>query len=189
LNTPVLLPVLLLSAAIVLLLVWRYQAKPRTPGPWPFYAKKPLPSAHQVLYHRLVSALPGYTVLAGVELAMVLEVKRGADAAPWKRRIRHLQYDFVVCAQDASVLAVIVLGSAEGAASRLSRAEETRRRASAAAGLRLLRWHSRVLPDTAAIQTMFGVPQTPHFDDMPFSTNASWWPPMASTPGVLPSKG
>ena len=33
---------------------------------WPFYAKKPLTQPEQVLYHRLVSALPQHIVLAQV---------------------------------------------------------------------------------------------------------------------------
>ncbi len=31
-------------------------------APWPFYAKKPLTEPEQILYHRLMTALPRYIV-------------------------------------------------------------------------------------------------------------------------------
>ena len=44
---------------------------------WPFYAKHILSKPEQVLYHRLVTALPEYIVLAQVQASRVLGVKKG----------------------------------------------------------------------------------------------------------------
>ena len=58
----------------------------------------------QVLYHRLVKALPEHIVLAQVQVSRVLGVKKGFDFRAWNNRINRLSYDFVVCAKDASVV-------------------------------------------------------------------------------------
>ena len=56
------------------------EAEANDDAPWPFYAKKPLTPPEQVLYHRLVSALPEHIVLAQVQLSRVLGVKRATEA-------------------------------------------------------------------------------------------------------------
>ena len=43
---------------------------------WPYYAKKPLSQPEQVLYFRLVEALPDHIVLAQVQLSRLLGVKK-----------------------------------------------------------------------------------------------------------------
>ena len=44
---------------------------------WPLYAKKPLSQPEQILYFRLVSALPERIILAQVQLSRLLGVKKG----------------------------------------------------------------------------------------------------------------
>lgn len=39
---------------------------------WPFYSKKPLSAPEQILYFRLVKALPDHIVLAQVQLSRLL---------------------------------------------------------------------------------------------------------------------
>jgi Protein of unknown function (DUF2726) len=178
-QTPAILLVLLLCAALALYLSLRSKAWLRDSAPWPFYAKRPKPRPEQALYQRLVSALPGHIVLARVALVDVLGVKRGFEPATWSRRMRDLQYDFVVCAKNGSVLAAITLDDTAHDTHVHSRAESIKERASAAAGLRLLRWQTKALPGSAEIRALFGSVQPPFFDDTAFSANASWWPPMA----------
>ena len=64
---------------------------------WPFYAKKPLTQPEQILYHRLVSALPECIVLAQVQLSRVLGVKQGFNFHKWSNRINRMSLDFVLC--------------------------------------------------------------------------------------------
>ena len=52
-------------------------------GPWPFHSKKPLTTPEQVLYFRLVSALPDHIVLAQVQLFRFLGVKKGEKFHQW----------------------------------------------------------------------------------------------------------
>lgn len=186
LNIPALFLVLLLCALLVLLLSRRSKAWRAADVVWPFYAKRPLVSPEQVLYHRLVQALPEHIVLCGVELSGVLGVRRGADTAAWNKRIRHLQYDFVVCTQDATMLAAIELVDPSRRASGRNRSTLMKERASVAAGMRFLRWQARALPDQAEIQDIFEAAPLPFFESLASSANQSWWPPIASTGRNLP---
>jgi hypothetical protein len=171
---------LLLCVALLLHSHQRRQAW-REPGvPWPFYAKRPLAGTEQMLYQRLVMALPDFTILPSVPVSGVLGVRRGQDAQAWTRRIQHLQYDFVICANDATVLAAIDLeGSALGGKLQTS-ADAIKTRASLAAGVRLLRWQASALPGHGEIQAMFGVPLTHIFEEAASSANQSWWPALSS---------
>ena len=59
-------------------------------GKWPFFAKKPLSPPEQVLYFRLVRALPDQIVLAQVQLSRILGVKKGDNYQSWLNRINQL---------------------------------------------------------------------------------------------------
>jgi len=121
-------------------------------GPWPFYIKKPLTQPEQVLYHRLVKALPDHIVLAQVQVSRVLGVKKGSNFNEWNNRINRLSYDFVVCGKDSTVLVAIELDDKTHESSRRSATDEKKNKATADAGLRLIRWNVKALPDEAAIQ-------------------------------------
>jgi hypothetical protein len=69
------LVVVVVVAAILTVLLRTKRATPE--GAWPFFAKKPLTQPEQVLYFRLVRALPDSIVLAQVQLSRFLGVKKG----------------------------------------------------------------------------------------------------------------
>lgn len=69
-----------------------------TEGEWPFYSKKLMSAPEQVLYFRLVLALPDYIVLSQVQLSSFLGVKKGNQRLAWLNRINQKSADFVVCA-------------------------------------------------------------------------------------------
>ena len=50
---------------------------------WPFYAKKPLSQPEQILYFRLIQALPEHIILAQVQLSRLLGVKKGQAIRSW----------------------------------------------------------------------------------------------------------
>jgi Protein of unknown function (DUF2726) len=79
---------------------------------WPFYAKKPLSQPEQVLYFRLIEALPDHIILAQVQLSRFLGVKKGHKSQSWLNRINRMSADFVVCNKDSSIVAVIELDDA-----------------------------------------------------------------------------
>jgi hypothetical protein len=123
-------------------------------GTWPFFAKKPLSPPEQVLYFRLVHALPDRIVLAQVQLSRILGVRKGDDYQSWLNRISQLSADFVVCAKDATVLAVVELDDASHHSERRREADARKTRALEAAGLKLIRWNVAQLPDEAVIRSI-----------------------------------
>ena len=118
---------------------------------WPFQVQKPMSNAEQVLYFRLRKALPDHIVLAQVQLSRILSVKKGNNFGAWNNRINRLSADFVVCTKDASVAAVIELDDATHHSETRRAADAKKEKALRAAGVRLLRWQARDLPDEAAI--------------------------------------
>jgi hypothetical protein len=129
-------------------------------GPWPFYAKRPLSQPEQVLYHRLVKALPEHIVLAQVQVSRVLGVKKGFNFHEWNNRINRLSYDFVVCGKDSTVLAAIELDDKSHEAESRAETDKKKEKATSAANVQLIRWHVKSLPDHAAIQAAFAKPQS-----------------------------
>ena len=146
--------VTLLVAAIVLLLFLKRQGllEGKGAGQWPFYVKKPLTQPEQILYHRLVKALPEHIVLAQVQVSRVLGVKKGSNFNEWNNRINRLSYDFVVCSKDSTVLAAIELDDKSHESNRRTATDEKKNKATVDAGLRLIRWNVKELPDESAIQ-------------------------------------
>jgi very-short-patch-repair endonuclease len=126
---------------------------------WPFYAKKPLTQPEQVLYHRLVSALPEHIVLAQVQLSRILGVKQGNNFHEWNNRINRMSLDFVVCGKDASVIAAIELDDKSHEKASRKEADDKKDKALASAGVRLVRWQVNALPDETAILLAL---KTPH---------------------------
>lgn len=128
-------------------------------GPWPFYVKKPLSQPEQVLYHRLIRALPEHIVLAQVQVSRVLGVKKGSKFHEWNNRINRLSYDFVVCGKDSTVIAAIELDDkSHDSASRVG-TDAKKNKATSDAGLRLVRWNVRSLPSEDAIRGEISAPQ------------------------------
>jgi hypothetical protein len=126
-----------------------------TDEPWPFYAKKPLSQPEQVLYHRLVKALPECVVLAQVQLSRLLDVKKGVSPVGWKNRISQKSVDFVVCLKDSTVVAVVELDDATHNRPVRQTADATKNKALESAGLTIVRWNVKSLPDEAEIRTRF----------------------------------
>jgi hypothetical protein len=171
---------LLFCLALALRLAARRNAWRAPDAAWPYYARRPLVGPAQHLYQRLVTALPGFIVLSNVPVPSLLGVRRGHDSRTWTRRVRHLQYDFVVCSPDATTLVAIQLDDNTRSDKTLTHADRIKQRASNAAGVRLLHWQASALPEHTEIQTAFGVPLTHVFEEVASSANQSWWPPISS---------
>ena len=152
----------LLALAVLALLVAKKLGLLAGAGPttWPFYVKKPLTQPEQVLYHRLVKALPDHIVLAQVQVSRILGVKKGSNFNEWNNRINRLSYDFVVCTKDSTVIGAIELDDKSHESASRRTTDEKKNKASFDAGLRLVRWHVRSLPDDQAIRQEFSPPQS-----------------------------
>ena len=152
---------IVLVLAVLALIVAKKLGLLRSAGPatWPFYVKKPLTQPEQVLYHRLVQSLPDHIVLAQVQVSRILGVKKGSKFNEWNNRINRLSYDFVVCTKDSTVIAAIELDDKSHEKASRQDTDDKKNKASADAGLRLVRWHVRSLPDDHAIRQQFSPPQ------------------------------
>ena len=108
-----------------------------------------------MLYHRLVSCLPEHIVLAQVQVSRILGVKKGFNFHEWNNRINRLSYDFVVCTKDSTVVAAIELDDKSHDSMSRAETDKKKEKATSSAGIRLVRWHVKTLPDKAAIQAVF----------------------------------
>jgi very-short-patch-repair endonuclease len=151
--TGTLLAVLIAIALIALAIVVLTTKRGKDGAVWPFYSKKPLSTPEQVLYHRLVKALPDCIVLAQVQLSRFLGVSKGRNFAQWNNRINRLSIDFLVCLKDSTVVAAIELDDSSHERSDRKDADLRKERAITSAGIPLLRWSVKDLPDELAIQT------------------------------------
>ena len=132
--------------------LWASQGRGTEDGPWPLYPKKPLSNPEQVLYHRLVEALPDHIVLAQVQLSRFLGVKKGNNFRAWLNRINRMSADYVICTKDASVVAVIELDDATHDRPDRQSSDSKKEKAIGSAGLRLVRWNVKSIPDVSRIR-------------------------------------
>ena len=144
--------VLVALAVIIVVILKRRGASGASDTPWPFYAKKPLSQPEQVLYHRLVAAMPECIVLAQIQLSQVLGVKKGFNLRELNNRINRMSLDFLVCLKDSTVVAAVELDDKTHEKPSRIEADAKKERALAAAGVALVRWHVNALPNEVAIR-------------------------------------
>ncbi|MDQ7840824.1 MAG: DUF2726 domain-containing protein [bacterium] len=158
--TELLVLVVIVVVAVVLLVAAKAKSGAGSEeGPWPFYAKKPLSVPEQILYSRLSKSLPEHIVLAQVGLSRLLGVKKGNNSQAWQNRINRMSSDFVVCSRDSSIVAVIELDDASHEREDRKVADAKKEKALGAAGIRIIRWQAKSLPDEAAIKATFHAQQ------------------------------
>ena len=164
---PIVLLLIVVVAVIVILAVLKAKSRGGASDEvWPFYAKKPLSQPEQVLYFRLAQALPEHIILAQVQLSQLLGVKKGNNYQAWFNRINRMSVDFVVCKKDSSIVTVIELDDATHQRQDRQIADANKDKALASAGVRIVRWQAKSIPDIAAIQSAF-MPNTAVKRDAP----------------------
>jgi len=150
----IILPLIIVVAVVVIVLViLKAKAQGGTGDDvWPLYAKKLLSQPEQVLYFRLIEALPGHIILAQVQLSQLLGVKKGNNYQAWCNRINRMSVDFVVCNKDSSIVAVIELDDSTHQRAGRQAADAKKDKALASAGIRIVRWQVGSIPDIGSIQ-------------------------------------
>ena len=151
-HNPTAVVLVIVAIVVVLAILQTRNRSAAGPSPWPFYVKRMLTQPEQVLYHRLVKSLPNHVVLAQVQMSRVLGVKKGFRFHEWNNRINRMSYDFVVCDKAATVIAAIELDDKSHESERRRDSDAKKSKATADAGLRLVRWHVKSLPDELTIQ-------------------------------------
>lgn len=123
--------------------------------PWPLEPRRPLLSEpEQVIYRRLVEACPRHIILCQVQLMQALRFKRGGWSAGLANRISQLSIDFLIVRPDTSIVAAIELDDASHERADRRAADARKAHALKSAGVPLVRWRTRQMPDVRAIGTV-----------------------------------
>lgn len=118
-----------------------------------YFARKTLLSEpEQVLYLRLVQALPRHLVFSQVQLSRVIWPNRSKDYRRWLNKIDRKSLDFVVCEMSSKVVAVIELDDASHDKPDRRKADNVKDEALRAAKVRIIRWHVRNMPSVEEIR-------------------------------------
>lgn len=147
-----LLAITAIAATLLFIAVKAKRGDKADDTPWPFYAKKPLSGPEQVLYFRLCKALPEHIVLAQVGLSRILGVKKGNNFGEWFNRINRMSADFVICSKDSTIVVVIELDDSSHEKADRQTADAKKNKALGSAGIRIVRWSVKSMPDEAAIK-------------------------------------
>jgi hypothetical protein len=71
-NAPTATALFIFALIVAVTIFGGYRRSSAASALWPFYLKRVLTQPEQVLYHRLVKALPNHIVLAQVQVSRVL---------------------------------------------------------------------------------------------------------------------
>lgn len=145
-----------LFIAVVLVLSALGRLKRRRVGaldvPWPLESKRALLTRpEQVLYRRLVQALPHHIVLAQVQLLQMVRFKHRSPPYAVLNRMSRLSVDFVVLTLDTGIVAAIELDDASHRHQQRESADARKAHALKSAGIPLIRWSVSAMPDVMAI--------------------------------------
>lgn len=132
-------------------------AQDKTDEVWPYYALRVMSTPEQVLYFRLVAALPELIVMPQVQLTRVLGVKKGHSYQTWGNRINRMSLDFVVTRKDSSVVAAVELDDASHRRRDRVEADAKKDKALESAGVRIVRWNVKAIPSAEEIRDQLGV--------------------------------
>lgn len=137
---------------IAIILIKKRGKQTETDASWPYYEKKPLTQPEQILYHRLVKAMPECIVLAQVQLSRVLGIKKGFNFQEWNNRINRMSLDYIVCLKDSTIIAAIELDDSTHENTSRIKDDEKKNKALSSAGITLIRWHVNSMPNEATIR-------------------------------------
>ena len=121
--------------------------------PWPLERKPTLLTApEQALLRRLEEALPNYRVLTQVQLLQTVRFRRRSRDWRILNRISQLSIDFLVVTPETAIVAAIELNDATHIDKQRRDADARKAHALKCAGIPLLVWSVREMPDVEAIR-------------------------------------
>jgi uncharacterized protein DUF2726 len=162
--TPVLLlPALLFLVVIAAALKRRHRRRGALDTPWPLERKPTLLTApEQVLFRRLVEALPNHRVLTQVQLLQTVRFKRRSRDWRILNRISQLSIDFLVVTPETAIVAAIELNDATHIDRQRRDADARKAHALKSAGIPLLIWSVREMPDVSTIRATIAAASEGH---------------------------
>ncbi len=145
---------LLFFGSLALLLAYANATIQRHQRTGRYKAIKPLSEAEQVLYWRLVEALPEYVILCQVTFSRFMRtVGRMAfgEYMAMNNHISQKSIDFLVCLKDFTVVAAIELDDASHRSDKDAARDEILRNG----GIEILRVHVRDIPSVPRLRELF----------------------------------
>ena len=154
-HNPIFALLMVLVVAAAALGAFASKLKPRDSlfaKPWPLEAKRQLLTERErALYQRLVQSLPNHIVLAQVQLLQVLKFQTGRRTPAILNRFNQLSLDFLILGPDTSIVAAVELDDATHSREASRQADARKDHALKSAGVPLIRWNAKSLPDRVAI--------------------------------------
>lgn len=153
----VLILALLGVAAMLAFRVWkdRQSTAETTPAIPAFFSKNPLTEIEQMLYHRLVEALPDQLILAQVQVSQIVGIRNGPGSQAWFNKISRKSVDFLVCLKDFTIVAAVELDDSTHERPERKKADADKDAALTAAGIHIVRIPAKALPTIQALHDTF----------------------------------
>ena len=121
----------------------------------PYFKKKTLlEEKEQVLFHRLIEAMPEHYIMAQVRLADIVGVKKCDNWQTWFNKVSRKSVDFVICDKSFVVLACIELDGETHEQEDRKKADNAKDEALQAAGIPIVRIEANLLPTASEIKSM-----------------------------------
>lgn len=108
----------------------------------------------QVLFHRLIEALPDHYIMAQVRLADIVGVDKCKNYMAWFNKISRKSVDFVVCEKSFEVVACIELDGSTHDQEERQKADGDKEEVLNAAGIPLVRISVSELPSSKEIEAL-----------------------------------
>ena len=153
-NHTLLLAFIVLVIGTLARVLLKKDRRPKDNARWPLAVRTTVLSPpEQILYRRLTKSLPQHLVFPQVQLSRFLDVEKGVPRQGWFNRISQLSADFLILRLDTSVVAAIELDDASHETPSRRDADARKTQALHSAGVKLIRWQVKFMPDEATIQT------------------------------------
>lgn len=132
------------------------QTRPENKKERPPYFRKEtlLNEKEQVLFHRLLEALPDHYVMAQVRLADVVGVGRCKNYMAWFNKVSSKSLDFVICEKSFEVVACIELDGKTHDQEERQKTDGDKDEALKAAGIPIMRINVSRLPSSNEIEAL-----------------------------------
>lgn len=147
---------LILAVIVTLILVKkRKNLEENTSETPPYFRKKTLLNEkEQVLFHRLIEAMPACYILAQVRLADIVGIKKCENRQSWLNKVSRKSVDFVICNKSFAVLACIELDGKTHQEEDRQKADESKDNALQAASIPIVRIETSKIPSVEEIKTL-----------------------------------
>lgn len=153
--------VLILMLLVIIVIVILVLAKKRknieepTNSALPYFRKKTLLNeGEQVLFHRLIEAMPACYVLAQVRLADIVGIKKCDNRQSWFNKIQSKSVDFVICNKSFVVLACVELDGKTHAQEDRQKADRSKDEVLQTVGIPMVRIEAGKLGSVEEIKTL-----------------------------------